>query len=124
MSTAQSQSQTYKFGVQMPCGGCSGAVTRVLGKLEGMGINNSPLFPSSQPQALKSSFRICFNYFTAGIESFDVSMENQIATIVTRDDTVSYDTVLKTIHKTGKKITSGEANGKSMSIDVEPEKSE
>lgn len=93
MSSAPPQSQTYKFGVEMPCGGCSGAITRVLGKLE-------------------------------GLESFDVSLENQIATVVTRDDTVSYDTVLKTIHKTGKKITSGEANGKSMSIAVEPEKSE
>jgi hypothetical protein len=26
---------TYKFNVSMSCGGCSGAVNRVLGKLEG-----------------------------------------------------------------------------------------
>lgn len=74
----------------MPCGGCSGAITRVLDKLE-------------------------------GLESFDVSLENQLATVITRDDTVSYETVLKTIHKTGKKITSGEADGKTMSIDVPTE---
>jgi copper chaperone CopZ len=26
---------TYKFNVTMSCGGCSGAINRVLGKLEG-----------------------------------------------------------------------------------------
>lgn len=26
---------TYKFGVQMTCGGCSGAIDRVLKKLDG-----------------------------------------------------------------------------------------
>jgi copper chaperone CopZ len=33
---------TYKFNVTMSCGGCSGAINRVLGKLEG-GFS-SPLF--------------------------------------------------------------------------------
>ncbi|RKF58545.1 Copper transport protein ATX1 [Erysiphe neolycopersici] len=93
MSVAQSLSQTYKIGVEMPCSGCAGAITRVLGKLE-------------------------------GLESFNVSLENQIATVVTRDDSVTFDAVLKTIQKTGKKVVSGEANGKSMSIAVEPEKTE
>ncbi|CAJ2511223.1 Uu.00g068480.m01.CDS01 [Anthostomella pinea] len=28
--------RTYKFNITMSCGGCSGAVNRVLGKLEGV----------------------------------------------------------------------------------------
>ena len=31
----QSQDHTYKFNVTMSCGGCSGAVDRVLKKLDG-----------------------------------------------------------------------------------------
>jgi len=31
-----SAEHTYKFNVSMSCGGCSGAVNRVLGKLEGV----------------------------------------------------------------------------------------
>jgi hypothetical protein len=31
-----SAEHTYKFNVSMSCGGCSGAVNRVLGKLDGM----------------------------------------------------------------------------------------
>jgi copper chaperone CopZ len=35
---------SYKFNVTMTCGGCSGAVTRVLQKLEGMSpVNVLPL---------------------------------------------------------------------------------
>jgi copper chaperone CopZ len=46
---------TYKFNVSMSCGGCSGAVNRVLGKLDGM---SSLLFlhilSTSWGQALKT----------------------------------------------------------------------
>lgn len=31
-----SEGHTYKFNVSMSCGGCSGAVDRVLKKLDGM----------------------------------------------------------------------------------------
>lgn len=37
---------TYKFNVTMSCGGCSGAVNRVLGKLEGRPLPSTP-FPHS-----------------------------------------------------------------------------
>lgn len=37
------QDHTYKFGVSMSCGGCSGAINRVLGKLDGMFISGSIL---------------------------------------------------------------------------------
>jgi hypothetical protein len=45
-----SAEHTYKFNVSMSCGGCSGAVNRVLGKLEG-----TLSFPSSSPCRLPSS---------------------------------------------------------------------
>ncbi|KAK3986654.1 heavy-metal-associated domain-containing protein [Cladorrhinum sp. PSN332] len=79
----------YVFNVTMPCGGCSGAVERVLKKLE-------------------------------GVKSYDVSLETQLATVVT-DASLPYDKVLKTIHKTGKKINSGEADGVEQSIEVAQE---
>jgi copper chaperone CopZ len=33
-----SAEHTYKFNVSMSCGGCSGAVNRVLGKLDGLSL--------------------------------------------------------------------------------------
>lgn len=68
----------------MSCGGCSGAVERVLKKLE-------------------------------GVKSFDVSLENQTATVVT-EPSVSYETVLEKIKKTGKTVNSGEAGGQTMPV--------
>ncbi|RLM01100.1 hypothetical protein CFD26_107991 [Aspergillus turcosus] len=74
----------YKFNVSMSCGGCSGAVERVLKKLD-------------------------------GVKSFDVSLDSQTA-LVTTEPTLSYETVLATIKKTGKTVNSGEADGKSMDV--------
>ncbi|RAH45544.1 copper metallochaperone ATX1 [Aspergillus aculeatinus CBS 121060] len=74
----------YKFDVTMSCGGCSGAVERVLKKLD-------------------------------GVKSFDVSLESQTATVVT-DSSVSYETVLATIKKTGKTVTGGSADGQPQSV--------
>ncbi|KAH6656362.1 heavy-metal-associated domain-containing protein [Truncatella angustata] len=79
-------SKTYKFNVSMSCGGCSGAVDRVLKKLD-------------------------------GVESYDVSLEKQEATVVAKPE-LEYETVLKTIKKTGKKVNSGEVDGVSQSIEV------
>jgi copper chaperone len=36
---AEAAAHTYKFNVSMSCGGCSGAVDRVLKKLDGMRIS-------------------------------------------------------------------------------------
>ncbi|CAI4218115.1 unnamed protein product [Parascedosporium putredinis] len=77
---------TYNFDITMSCGGCSGAVDRVLKKLE-------------------------------GVRSYEVSLENQNATVVAEPD-LKYATVLKTIAKTGKKITKGVADGVEQSIEV------
>ncbi|RYP91680.1 hypothetical protein DL770_002205 [Monosporascus sp. CRB-9-2] len=77
---------TYKFNVSMSCGGCSGAINRVLGKLE-------------------------------GVKSYDVSLEKQEALVVA-EPSLDYETVLRTIKKTGKKVNSGEADGETKSIEL------
>ncbi|OJJ49525.1 hypothetical protein ASPZODRAFT_127999 [Penicilliopsis zonata CBS 506.65] len=74
----------YKFNVSMSCGGCSGAVERVLKRLD-------------------------------GIKSYNVNLDSQTADVVT-EPSVSYDTVLATIKKTGKTVNSGEADGQTMSV--------
>lgn len=51
-----------------------------------------------------------------GVESFDVSLENQTAEVKATED-LPYETVLNTIKKTGKKVKSGEADGKEMPIE-------
>ncbi|KAH9990553.1 hypothetical protein F4779DRAFT_609984 [Xylariaceae sp. FL0662B] len=81
-----SDEHTYKFNVTMNCSGCSGAINRVLGKLE-------------------------------GVKSYDVSLDKQEAFIVANPD-LDYETVLKTIKKTGKKVNSGEADGETKSIEL------
>ncbi|TQV94740.1 hypothetical protein V2A60_005759 [Cordyceps javanica] len=75
---------TYEFNVTMTCGGCSGAIDRVLKKLD-------------------------------GVESYEVSLENQSAKVITD---LPYETVLTKIAKTGKKINSAKADGVEQSIEV------
>merc|ERR1711939_513938 len=74
----------YKFNVTMTCGGCSGAIERVLKKLD-------------------------------GVKDYNVSLDTQTADITTADS-VSYETVLEKIKKTGKTVNSGEADGVVMSV--------
>ncbi|KAI5927928.1 hypothetical protein F4810DRAFT_705825 [Camillea tinctor] len=81
-----SDEHTYKFNVTMSCSGCSGAINRVLGKLE-------------------------------GVKSYDVSLDKQEALIVAEPG-LDYETVLRTIKKTGKKVNSGEADGENKSIEL------
>ncbi|KAH6896930.1 hypothetical protein B0T10DRAFT_168358 [Thelonectria olida] len=77
-------SHTYEFNIAMSCGGCSGAVDRVLKKLD-------------------------------GVESYEVSLENQTAKVVTA---LPYETVLEKIAKTGKKVNSATADGVEQSVQV------
>ncbi|KEZ42746.1 hypothetical protein SAPIO_CDS6032 [Scedosporium apiospermum] len=83
------EQHTYNFDITMSCGGCSGAVDRVLKKLD-------------------------------GVKSYEVSLENQTATVVA-EPTLDYTTVLKTIAKTGKKVNKGVADGVEQSIEVPAE---
>lgn len=52
-----------------------------------------------------------------GVESYEVSLESQTATVVAGPD-LPYEKVLKTIAKTGKKVNSGEADGEAKSVEV------
>lgn len=89
----------------MTCGGCSGAVDRVLKKLEGMLLPPLPF-----ATALDTT-----NAAIVGVESYEVSLENQNAKVVT---SLPYETVLAKIAKTGKKITSATADGVAQPIEV------
>ncbi|KAK0669995.1 hypothetical protein QBC41DRAFT_318592 [Cercophora samala] len=80
------QEHKYQFSIVMSCGGCSGAVERVLKKLE-------------------------------GVKSYEVSLDSQTATVIA-EDSLPYEKVLKTIAKTGKKVTKGEADGEEKSVEV------
>lgn len=53
--------------------------------------------------------------FLAGVSEYNVSLETQTADI-TADDSLSYETVLEKIKKTGKAVNSGEADGVSQSV--------
>jgi hypothetical protein len=50
-----------------------------------------------------------------GVKKFDVSLDTQTATIET-EPSLDYETVLEKIKKTGKKVNSGEADGKAMTV--------
>ena len=50
-----------------------------------------------------------------GVKSFDVKLDSQTADVVT-EPSVSYDTVLATIKKTGKTVNTGEADGQSRAV--------
>lgn len=84
----------------MSCGGCSGAVERILKRLEG----------SDSPGVAAPRLTL-----SLGVKSFDVNLEAQTATVNT-EPTVSYDTVLAQIKKTGKTVNSGEADGQAQSV--------
>ena len=53
-----------------------------------------------------------------GVKSYDVSLDTQTATVVA-EPTLDYETVLKTIVKTGKKVNTGEADGEEKSVVLE-----
>jgi copper chaperone len=96
----------YKFNVTMTCGGCSGAVERVLKKLDGTSVRHTP---SSSPNILFLS-QYLTNTASAGVKSYNVSLDTQTADI-TAEESLDYTTVLEKIKKTGKTVNSGEADG-------------
>jgi len=96
----------YKFNVTMTCGGCSGAVERVLKKLDGMFPNRLSLHYLSVANILT---------IHVGVKTYNVSLDTQTADVQT-EESVSYETVLEKIKKTGKVVNSGEADGQSMAV--------
>jgi copper chaperone len=128
----------YQFNVTMSCGGCSGAVERVLKKLDGAStnscarpshslstINTFPVPPTMTPIRFHppcGSKRLTDNVHVekTGVQRYEVSLETQTATVFA-DESLPYDKVLRTIAKTGKKVNSGEADGVAQSVDVTDE---
>lgn len=51
----------------------------------------------------------------SGVKSYDVSLDTQTADVVT-EESLTYETVLEKIKKTGKEVKSGEADGIAMSV--------
>jgi copper chaperone len=105
---------TYKFNVSMSCGGCSGAVNRVLAKLDGA---SSSLLPPFSPLRQTQKNTQLTHPLETGVKSFDVSLDTQTATVIA-DTNLPYETVLQTIKKTGKAVNSGEADGVERPIDL------
>jgi copper chaperone CopZ len=106
--------------VEMPCSGCSGAVERVLKKMEGghcscikqafkrtwahpyccIGAAAGVQVISLPCMLLSHDVQLLPAGFPAGVESFDVSLEQQ--RVVVRGN-VTPQAVLETVAKTGKK---------------------
>lgn len=141
---------TYLFNVSMSCGGCSGAVERVLKKLEGASAplqkkkkkKYSWISSTTRPLSAllcgpclldllvrtvllvqKKQSKELTNVrgkTNTGVKSYEVSLETQTATVVA-EDSLPYEKVLRTIAKTGKKVNSGEADGVAQSVEVPAE---
>jgi copper chaperone len=117
------QESTYKFNVSMSCGGCSGAVERVLKKLDGafssfLATAVTPLCPpvsrldSLMERNLLGQLSLERGVTDGsikhlGVKSYDVSLDTQTV-LVKAEPSLEYDTVLNTIKKTGKTVNSGE----------------
>lgn len=67
-----------------------------------------------QPSSIGEEHRLIT---PTGVKSYDVSLDTQTATVVAAP-TLEYETVLRTIAKTGKKVNSGEADGETRSVEV------
>lgn len=106
--TADAGDHTYKFNVAMSCGGCSGAVDRVLKRLDGQ--SPPAHFPNPNPHTNTPGT-------IPGVKSYTVSLETQTATVIASEG-LDYDKVLRTIAKTGKKVISGEADGGVRGVEV------
>jgi copper chaperone len=92
----------------MSCSGCSGAVDRVLKKLDGM---------SMVPPLCLRQDGLANRHHCTGVKSYEVNLENQTATVVAGPD-LPFEAVLSKIAKTGKKVNSGEVDGVSHSIEM------
>jgi Copper chaperone len=92
----------YKFNVTMTCGGCSGAVERVLKKLEGK---------------RRVACFIAFDPNTLVFRRQDLRCQPRVPDGQCYHRAYSsYDDVLEKIKKTGKTVNSGEADGESKGV--------
>jgi copper chaperone len=117
----------YKFNVSMSCGGCSGAIERVLQRIDGQSSLPRPLSeaaplrllaPASSPNTPHLSLFALLQLLigSTGVKFYSVDLDSQTAE-VNVDEGVSYETVLEKIKKTGKKVNSGSADGEERSVE-------
>lgn len=64
---------------------------------------------------MSSSPPLFANLWCAGVKSFDVSLDTQTAEVIA-EPSLSYDTVLEKIKKTGKTVKSGTADGEARDV--------
>ena len=79
--------------------------------------SSSPPVLTAQSSPTLNSKQTETDFHSPGVKSYDVSLDTQTATVVT-DSSLSYDKVLATIAKTGKKVNTGEADGEVKSVEV------
>ena len=114
----------YKFDVKMSCGGCSGAIERVLKKLDGKSdhshFGEGAVYPHRPQQGFPStpiSLVIALTDLQRlGVKSYTVSLEDQTADVTT-EEKLAYKDVLAKIQKTGKTVTAGQADGVTMDVE-------
>ena len=102
-------SNTIVLKVAMMCGGCSGAVERVLSKMEGcVSALGSRAVPSPRRQLcarptdqIRSSPSPPPPRSVAGVDAFDVNLETQKVTV---KGSVTQEEVIEKIAKTGKAV--------------------
>ncbi|KAL8733321.1 MAG: hypothetical protein Q9166_002145 [cf. Caloplaca sp. 2 TL-2023] len=121
MATQAAAPHHYKFNITMSCTGCSGAVERVLKKLEASSSSLSSLpFPSPSPSPSLSLYLIISKLtqderLPTGVKEFNVSLDTQTAEIYAEEG-LAYETVLEKIKKTGKTVVKGERDGLDVAI--------
>ena len=76
-----------------------------------------PCIPLSTPDEKRTGLISCMSFCFAGVKSYDVSLDKQEALVVAEPG-LDYETVLRTIKKTGKKVNTGEADGEAKSIEL------
>ena len=80
-----------------------------------MGLSFQNAAIKQKPPNPQHKYLVTTRSSSAGVTSYNVSLETQTADVTTNDK-VSYDTVLEKIKKTGKTVVSGEADGVTMAI--------
>ena len=93
-----SVSKTFTFNVAMSCGGCSGAVTKALKRVEGAYIPTSPPLPFRSPPRLM----LFFSFTGAGVEDVVIDMVGQKVTVT---GVVPKETMFSAIEETGKAVS-------------------
>jgi hypothetical protein len=74
-----------------------------------------PLYPMSSSRRNPSCRNLQYLRVTAGVKSYEVSLEKQTADIVA-EPTLEYGTVLEKIKKTGKTVKGAQADGVAQDI--------